>query len=137
MGMNSGEQRQAKNRFLIWFAVIVSSSFALFSFMVAVGSFLRDVPQAQAASIPLVNPRAYNDNFPTAYEVPAGLRNVFPAENFNRNVTTTWWSTEVLDGHSTKAAAEASAALANASFIILDKDMYQVFTSICFYRQVV
>ncbi|KAH9243117.1 hypothetical protein K456DRAFT_1767521 [Colletotrichum gloeosporioides 23] len=55
----------------------------------------------------------------------AGLRNVFPAENFNRNVTTTWWSTEVLDGHSTEAAAEASAALANASFIVLDKDMYQ------------
>ncbi|KAE9573165.1 hypothetical protein CGMCC3_g10652 [Colletotrichum fructicola] len=105
---------------------MMSSSFALFSFMVAVGSFLGDVPQAQAASIPLVNPRASNGNFPTAYEVPAGLRNVFPAENFNRNVTTTWWGTEVLDGHSTEAAAEASAALANASFIVLDKDMYQI-----------
>lgn len=96
----------------------MSSSFTLISFIVTVGSFLRYVPQAQAASIPLVNPRASTENLPTTFEVPAGLMNVFPAENFNRNVTTTWWSTEVLDGHSTEAAAEASAALANASFIV-------------------
>ncbi|KAH0436153.1 hypothetical protein CcaCcLH18_04443 [Colletotrichum camelliae] len=102
------------------------SSFVLISFAVAWGVLLRTVPQAQAASIPWVSPRAPIENFPTAFEVPASLRNVFPAENFNRNVTTTWWSTEVLDGHSTEAAAEATAALANASFIVLDKDMYQI-----------
>lgn len=63
---------------------------------------------------------------PIVLEVPMSLRNVFPAVNFNRDVTTTWWQTAVLNGHDADAATEVTAALREASYIVLDKDMYEV-----------
>ncbi|KAL0930054.1 gluconolactonase precursor [Colletotrichum truncatum] len=65
-------------------------------------------------------------NASTVFEVPVSLRNVFPAYNFDRDVTTTWWNTAVLDGHSNAAASDATEALKNASFIVLDHDMYEI-----------
>lgn len=63
---------------------------------------------------------------PDVFEVPVQLRNVYPANNFNRDVTTTWWDTAVLDGHPEAASVEVSETLKSASFIVLDKDMYKV-----------
>lgn len=63
---------------------------------------------------------------PSVVEVPSRIRNVFPAENFNRNVTTTWWMTEVLNGEKTSAYEETVEVLTNASIIVLDQDMYKV-----------
>ncbi|KAI5456068.1 hypothetical protein BGZ63DRAFT_475887 [Mariannaea sp. PMI_226] len=63
---------------------------------------------------------------PSVFELSGHLRNVFPATNFNRNVSTTWWATEVLDGGSTKAAEKATKALKKASIIVLDSEMYKL-----------
>ncbi|KAH6874452.1 hypothetical protein B0T10DRAFT_465752 [Thelonectria olida] len=63
---------------------------------------------------------------PSVVEVPSRIRNVFPAENFNRNVTTTWWMTEVLNGEKTSAYEETVEVLTNASIIVLDQDMYKL-----------
>lgn len=71
-----------------------------------------------------VGPDYFNRS--SVYEVPTGLRNTFPAENFNRDVTTAWWETEVLYGLSSEEASEASKALKDASFLVLDQDMYEV-----------
>lgn len=60
------------------------------------------------------------------FEVPVALRNVFPAGNFNRDVTTTWWETEVLDGHSTAQYDNVKEGLKGASYIVLDRAMYDV-----------
>lgn len=67
-------------------------------------------------------------------EVPVNLRNVFPAENFNRDVTTAWWETEVLDVHATDQANNVKEGLKEASYIILDKTMYNV-SSLAHFRQ--
>ena len=66
----------------------------------------------------------------SVYEVPLSLRNIFPAENFNRDVTTAWWETEVLDGLPSEEASEASKALKDASFLVLDQAMYEVGTAL-------
>ncbi|KAG6354475.1 hypothetical protein INS49_004492 [Diaporthe citri] len=63
---------------------------------------------------------------PSVFEVPAGTRNVFPAANFNRDVTTNWWDTEVLDDHDAEASSELAVSLKNASFIVLDQEFYQL-----------
>jgi len=64
---------------------------------------------------------------PSILEVGGGLRNVFPADNFNRNVSTAWWDTDVLDdGNSNEEAKNTAKDLKAASFIVVDKDMYQV-----------
>lgn len=65
-------------------------------------------------------------NASSVWEVPVNLRNVYPAENFNRNVTSTWWDTQVLDGHSSELASQMSDKLREVSFVVLDKKMYQV-----------
>lgn len=87
--------------------------------LAAMGSLWGETVLAANASLP-----------PSVYEVPSSLRNVFPAVNFNRDVTTSWWETSVLDGHDVTAASEATATLREASYIVLDKDMYQVRTSL-------
>lgn len=71
-----------------------------------------------------------NPGYSSVYEVPTGLRNIFPAGNFNRDVTTSWWETEVLDGLSEEEANEAIKALKGASFLVLDDDMYDVSTAL-------
>lgn len=58
--------------------------------------------------------------------VPARVRNVYPAENFNRDVTTSWWETKVLDGHSTIESSSFSKAMRDATFLVLDQGMYEV-----------
>ncbi|KAJ3548287.1 hypothetical protein NM208_g1100 [Fusarium decemcellulare] len=63
---------------------------------------------------------------PSIVQVGGSLRNAFPANNFNRNVTTTWWDTETLDDDLDEGAKTATKALKAASFIVLDKDMYQL-----------
>lgn len=60
------------------------------------------------------------------YEVPLQHRNVYPADNFNRDVTTSWWEAQVLDGVSVDAASHFSNTLKTASFIVLDDAMYEV-----------
>ncbi|KAG9196874.1 hypothetical protein G6514_003203 [Epicoccum nigrum] len=58
--------------------------------------------------------------------VPTEFRNVFPAENFNRNVTVPWWSTSVLStGESVDAVAGLN-TLAGASFLVLNDEFYTV-----------
>jgi hypothetical protein len=63
---------------------------------------------------------------PSIVEVGSAYRNVFPAKDFNRNVTTTWWQTNVLDGDTSQNATSLKKALKDASFIVLNKDMYKV-----------
>jgi hypothetical protein len=60
------------------------------------------------------------------YEAPLRNRNVFPADNFNRDVTTSWWEAQVLDGVSAEASTHFSDTLKTASFIVLDDAMYDV-----------
>lgn len=62
---------------------------------------------------------------PSVTEVSPDFRAVFPASNFNRNVSTSWWGTQVL-GESNSNANRALAALRNASFVVFNKDMYKV-----------
>ncbi|KAJ0127085.1 hypothetical protein HZ326_29814 [Fusarium oxysporum f. sp. albedinis] len=56
---------------------------------------------------------------PSIVEVRSAYRNVFPAKDFNRNVTTTWWQTDVLDGDASQNATSLKKALKDASFILL------------------
>lgn len=72
------------------------------------------------------SPNADISKHPDVFEVPVQLRNIYPAKNFNRDVTTTWWNTAVLDGHAEEASVQVSQTLKSASFVVLDKDMYPV-----------
>lgn len=63
---------------------------------------------------------------PSIVEVGSAYRTVFPATDFNRNVTTTWWQTDVLDGDASQNATSLKNSLEDASFIVLNKDMYKV-----------
>ncbi|KAF5009770.1 hypothetical protein FDECE_4043 [Fusarium decemcellulare] len=63
---------------------------------------------------------------PSIVHVGGSLRNVFPENNFNRNVTTTWWDTETLDDDLDEGAKTATEALKAASFIVLNRGMYQL-----------
>ncbi|SCO36995.1 uncharacterized protein FFNC_05392 [Fusarium fujikuroi] len=63
---------------------------------------------------------------PSIVEVGSAYRNVFPATDFNRNVTTTWWQTDVLDGDASQKATSLKNSLEDASFIVLNKDMYKL-----------
>jgi gluconolactonase len=49
----------------------------------------------------------------------------FAAQNFNRNVTVPWWETQILnaDNH---AVEETLRMLGDASFIVLNAEMYKV-----------
>ncbi|CAJ0538651.1 Ff.00g066590.m01.CDS01 [Fusarium sp. VM40] len=63
---------------------------------------------------------------PSIVQVGSAYRNVFPAQDFNRNVTTTWWQTDVLDGDASQHATSLEKDLKDASFIVLNKDMYKL-----------
>lgn len=58
-------------------------------------------------------------------EVQPSFRNVFPAPNFNRNVTTSWWETGLIGGNNETAAIGLD-ELQDSSFIVLNSDMYKV-----------
>jgi hypothetical protein len=59
-------------------------------------------------------------------DISTHLRNVYPANNFNRDVTTSWWETQVLDGHDSIQSSELSGVMRDASFIVLNDGMYSV-----------
>lgn len=87
---------------------------------------LPSLPPAEAAVVPSDALQKRAELASSIFEIPSSVRNVFPAANFNRNVTTNWWETEVLDGHPSEEASDLSSSLKNASFIVLDQDFYQV-----------
>ncbi|KAF6815117.1 gluconolactonase precursor [Colletotrichum plurivorum] len=102
-----------------------SSLLASISSVAAVWYGLGNAAVSETASVAGTGSEASGSES-TVYEVPTTLRNVYPAANFNRNVTTTWWATEILDGHSAEEAVGITAALKSASFVVLDQDMYQL-----------
>lgn len=65
---------------------------------------------------------------PDIFEVPTQLRAIFPAKNFNRDVTTTWWQTAILDGHEIEASKGVADALKASTFVVLDKEFYKAST---------
>lgn len=69
--------------------------------------------------------RALATSKPIVLQVPAALRNVFPADNFNRNVTVPCWSTNVFAEQSTDVEVYLD-SLAEAHFIVLDNEFYDV-----------
>lgn len=84
------------------------------------------LPLSETAAVPSSSLRRRAEVPSSVFEVPPSVRNVFPAANFNRDVTTNWWDTELLDGHASEAASELAASLKNASFIVLDQEFYKV-----------
>lgn len=84
------------------------------------------LPLSETAAVPSAALQRRSEVPPSVFEVPQSVRNVFPAANFNRDVTTNWWDTELLDSHTSEAASELAASLKNASFIVLDQDFYRV-----------
>jgi gluconolactonase len=59
-------------------------------------------------------------------EVSPSLRNVFPAANFNRNVSVPWWSTDVLSKEDHTKPEATLASLEQAQFIVFNADFYEV-----------
>lgn len=96
------------------------------SFVAACLYGLTCLPLSETAAVPPVSSQRRAEVPSSVFEVPSRVRNVFPAANFNRNVTTNWWDTEVLDGHDGASASELAVSLKNASFIVLDQEFYQV-----------
>lgn len=84
------------------------------------------LPLSETAALPSAALQRRAEVPSSVFEVPSSVRNVFPAANFNRDVTTNWWDTEILDGQSSEAASDLTGLLGNASFIVLDRDFYQV-----------
>jgi len=56
--------------------------------------------------------------------VPSQLNSVFPAQDFNRNVTTTFWETTILSNGA--SIQEDLERFKNISFIAYDKSFYEV-----------
>lgn len=86
------------------------------------------LPFSETAAVPPAASQRRAELPSSVFEVPSSVRNVFPAANFNRDVTTNWWDTEVLDGNNDEAASDLAASLKNASFIVLDQEFYAVST---------
>ncbi|KAH7038368.1 uncharacterized protein B0I36DRAFT_236248 [Microdochium trichocladiopsis] len=63
---------------------------------------------------------------PSVVEVPASIRNVFPAKDFNRPVTQTYWQTEVRSGDPSGIANHTLRQLGNATFLAFDRGFYDV-----------
>ncbi|KAE8312256.1 hypothetical protein BDV41DRAFT_577879 [Aspergillus transmontanensis] len=59
-------------------------------------------------------------------EVTQSFNDVFPYENFNRNVTVPMWDTSLLNGKNKSAAQKGLETIANASFIVYDSDFYNL-----------
>lgn len=59
-------------------------------------------------------------------EVTQSFNDVFPYENFNRNVTVPMWDTSLLNGKNMSAAQKDLETIANASFIVYDSAFYNV-----------
>ncbi|CAG8003253.1 unnamed protein product [Penicillium salamii] len=63
---------------------------------------------------------------PSVVEITQGYNNVFPYENFNRNVTVPTWDTSLLNGGDKSVIQEDLDAIANATFIVYDSEFYKV-----------
>lgn len=63
---------------------------------------------------------------PSIVDVPARIRNVFAAQNFNRNVTVPWWETQILNGDNHIVEETLRILSDAASFIVFNAEMYQV-----------
>jgi hypothetical protein len=67
---------------------------------------------------------------PSVVEVTKGFNDVFPYENFNRNVSVPMWQTQLLkgnvNGNDKSEIKEDLTTIANASFIVYDPAFYKV-----------
>ena len=63
---------------------------------------------------------------PTIAEITPEWNNVFPAANFNRNVSTAFWQPTIMNDSTTTDVANQLSKIGKASFIVYDKEMYQV-----------
>ena len=63
---------------------------------------------------------------PSIVEIAQGFNDVFPHENFNRNVSVPMWDTSLLGGKDKYMVQEDLDAIANASFIAYDPEFYKV-----------
>lgn len=63
---------------------------------------------------------------PSVVEVTQQFNDVFPYENFNRNVTVPMWETSLLSGKNKSMVQKDLEAIANASFVVYDSDFYNV-----------
>lgn len=63
---------------------------------------------------------------PSVVEITKKFNDVFPYDNFNRNVTVPMWGTNLLNGKDKSASQEVLDTIANASFIVYDSEFYEV-----------
>ncbi|KAL4894300.1 hypothetical protein BDV59DRAFT_207308 [Aspergillus ambiguus] len=63
---------------------------------------------------------------PSVVEVTKEFNDVFPCENFNRNVTVPMWDTNLLSGKNKPAVQKDLDIIANASFIVYDSEFYKL-----------
>ena len=63
---------------------------------------------------------------PNIAEISPEWNNVFPVDNFNRNVSVPFWEPTLMNDTSTTAIEQRLEAFSNVSFIVYDKDMYKV-----------
>ena len=63
---------------------------------------------------------------PSVVEITKKFNDVFPYDNFNRNVTVPMWDTGLLNGRNKSASQEVLDTIANASFIVHDSEFYDV-----------
>ncbi|KAJ5687510.1 hypothetical protein N7536_010129 [Penicillium majusculum] len=63
---------------------------------------------------------------PSVVEITKKFNDVFPYDNFNRNVTVPMWGTNLLNGKDKSASQEVLDTIANASFIVYDSEFYEL-----------
>jgi hypothetical protein len=63
---------------------------------------------------------------PSIVEVSPSFRNVFPAKNFNRNVSVPWSETEIFEERKVPSTTSMLSPLEDAKFIVFSKDFYKV-----------
>ncbi|KAJ6077056.1 hypothetical protein N7499_009037 [Penicillium canescens] len=63
---------------------------------------------------------------PSVVEITKNFNDVFPYENFNRNVTVPMWDTDLLKGNDKSRIREDLATIGNASFLIYDPAFYKL-----------
>lgn len=63
---------------------------------------------------------------PSVVEVTKEYNDVFPYENFNRNITVPMWDTELLSEKNEVEFQESLDTIANASFLVYDAEFYKV-----------
>ncbi|KAJ9649899.1 hypothetical protein H2198_010774 [Neophaeococcomyces mojaviensis] len=63
---------------------------------------------------------------PSIAEITPEWNNVFPVDNFNREVTTPFWEPTLMNDTTTTEISQQLNAVSNASFIVYDKEMYRL-----------